>query len=86
MLAGAFHQPEHVKEILGDVVILLEEQHHARVVSGYRQLIEYSISLPPPVMLRLGELRLTVVAVEIRMLGIRALKIQGSVRQKKLIN
>lgn len=75
MLAGPLHEPEHVEKVLGDVVVLLEEENHAGVVARRRQLIEHPVRLPPPVMLRLGELGLAVVTVEVRMLGVRAAQV-----------
>lgn len=77
VLAGAFHESENVQEILGNVVILLEEQNHAGVIVGDGESIEHAVRLPPPVVLGLRELGLPVVPVEIRVLGIRASEIQS---------
>lgn len=62
-----------MQEILGDVVVLLEEQHHPRVIPRHRQPIEHAVRLPPPVMLGLRELSFPVVAVQVRVLGVGAL-------------
>lgn len=37
------------------------------------ELIEHPIRLPPPMVLRLSELRLTIMAVQIRMVGVVAI-------------
>ena len=42
------------------------------------ELLEYPVGLPPPVVLRLSELGLAVVAVEIREVGVVALDTIGS--------
>ena len=42
------------------------------------ELLEYPVGLPPPVVLRLSELGLAVVAVEIREVGVGALDTIGS--------
>lgn len=83
MLAGALHEPEHVEKVLGDVVVLLEEEHHARVVARRGELVEDPISLPPPVVLGLRELGLAVVSVEVRGLGVRAAQVQGSAGRER---
>ena len=59
-------------------MILLEEKDDPGVVSRDRQLIEHPIRLPPPVVLRLRKFRLSVVSIEIRMLGVDATETESS--------
>ena len=63
MLAGALHQPQDMEEVLGDVVVLLQEEDHAGVVPRGGKLVEDPVCLPPPVVLRLRELGLAIVPV-----------------------
>ena len=44
---------------------------------GQGELLEYPVGLPPPVVLRLSELGLPVVAVEVGEVGVRALDAVG---------
>lgn len=72
MLASAFHKSEHMQEILGDVMVLLEEQHHPGMIPRHRQPIKHAIRLPPPVMFGLRELGFSIVAIQVRVLGVGA--------------
>lgn len=59
-------------------MILLEEKDYPGVVSRDRQLIEHPIRFPPPVVFRLRKFRLSVVSIEIRMLGVDATETESS--------
>ena len=61
----SLQQLENVKKILGYVVILLEEQDETIKCFDWRNLAENPICFPPPVMLGLCELRLSVVTVSV---------------------
>lgn len=47
---------------------------------GKVELIKYSIRLPPPMVLGLGKLGLTIMAVQIRMIGAVAVSYNSSVK------
>lgn len=61
-------------------MILLEEKDYPGVVSRDRQLIEHPIRFPPPVVFRLRKFRLSVVSIEIGMLGVDATETESSVK------
>ena len=48
---------------------------------GQGELLEYPVGLPPPVVLRLSELGLSVVAVEVGEVSVRALDAFGPKRK-----
>ena len=55
-----------MKEVLGHVMVLLQEHHQPREVLCGGHHPEHLVSFPPPVMLGLSELSLSVVTVDIR--------------------
>lgn len=64
-LTSPFHKFQNVNKVFSDVMIFFQKHHQTCVISGYFQLIENSVSFPPPVVFGLCEFGFSIMPIQI---------------------